>query len=248
VVRALPSIWKLTVEDTQEAQRWLTRALELDPNYAYAHALMGWTYMKLWGLLGGSQQRELLGQSAKYARTAAQLDEREPWVYLVTGLIHTRRREPDQAVAALRKALDLNPNFVMAHAYLGYALGVSGQAEAGAASLDRAVRLSPRDPFLTSDYMTIRAMIAFALGLYDEAITLCHRIIRDRPDHIGAYRLMTICYSLLGKEDEARRWLAEVLRLHPTLRVADEIAAVVYTDPHVSGKYVEGLRLAGLPE
>ena len=130
-MRALPHIWKLTVEETEMAQDWLRRAIERDPHYAYAHALMGWTYVKLWPVVGTDRQPEVVRTAEHYARAAALLDEHEPWVYLVYGQIHMRRRETQEAVQALNSAISLNPNFAMAHAYLGFALGVGGQPQAG---------------------------------------------------------------------------------------------------------------------
>jgi hypothetical protein len=41
---------------------------------------------------------------------------------LVLDLAHTRRRRPEPALTHLSKAVELNPNFALGHAGLGYGL------------------------------------------------------------------------------------------------------------------------------
>jgi adenylate cyclase len=230
-MRALPHIWKFTLEETRVAQEWLSRALDRDPNYAYAHALMGWSHIKLWAVIRTDRQAEVVDVAEKYARTAALLDQQEPWVHLVFGVVETRRRKTQEAVAALTNALRLNPNFALAHAYLGFALGVGGQPEAGREALERALRLSPRDPFLMRDAITIRVLVEFAAGRYDEVVRLCLSAVQDRPNFTRAYRYAAASYSLLGKLDEAKAALARVLELDPAFTRSNVERVVVYSVP-----------------
>ena len=67
-----------------------------------------------------------------------------------------------------------------------------------------------------------------------------------RPDMVGAWRLITVTSAHLGELDEARRALAEVKRLQPTisLRWAREYGP--WVRPQDLERYVEGFRLAGL--
>jgi adenylate cyclase len=247
-MRALPHIWRLTVEETEVAQNWLRRAIERDPQYAYAHALLGWSYVKLWALVGTDRQPEVVGTAEQYAQTAALLDNDEPWVHLVFGQVHMRRRETPEAVHALNKAISLNPNFAMAHAYRGFALGVGGQPNAGREALERATQLSPRDPFLASDAIVIKNVIEFAAGNYDEVVRLSRLIVRDRPNMTGAYRFAAAAYGLLGSLDQARASLSKVLQLDPEFRLSNVERVSVYSEPETRARYIEGLRQAGLPE
>ncbi|MGC1642138.1 MAG: winged helix-turn-helix domain-containing protein, partial [Pseudolabrys sp.] len=45
VMQALPNMWRMSVEDQHRAQDLLQQAVALDPEYAHAHALLGWTYV-----------------------------------------------------------------------------------------------------------------------------------------------------------------------------------------------------------
>lgn len=66
------------------------------------------------------------------------------------GRIYYLRREHDRALAELAIALELNPSYAWAHYGVGAALVFSGHAEEGLPHLERAIRLSPRDPYMGS--------------------------------------------------------------------------------------------------
>ncbi len=70
-MRSLPHIWRFTLEETEVAQEWLRRAIERDPTYAYAHALMGWSYLKLWGITSTDLQPGIVQKGEEFARAAA---------------------------------------------------------------------------------------------------------------------------------------------------------------------------------
>ncbi len=60
-------------------------------------------------------------------------------------LLGARNELPD-AIAHLRRAVDLNPQNADAHRNLGFALGLSGKLDEGIAEAKEAVRLQPGSP------------------------------------------------------------------------------------------------------
>ena len=162
------------------------------------------------------------------------------------GLGHARRRHPESAVAHLTRSVELNPSFALGYAGLGYALACGGQPERGLESLERAHRLSPRDPFLAIYAPIVRYMAYFALGRYEEVIAVCRATAALHPDHAGAWRLMTVSLGLLGRIDEARAALAQTLTLQPDLSSAHVANDTVYAKPADRERFLEGLRRAGL--
>src|SRR5262249_35060994 len=146
----------------------------------------------------------------------------------------------------LSRSLDLNPNFALGHAGLGYAMACGGQPERGLQSLAQAQRLSPRDPFLAIYAPTVRYMALFALGQYEEAVTVCRATAARHPHHAGAWRLMTVSLALLGRIDEAREALAHTLTLQPDLSSAHVTHDTVFADPADRARFLLGLQNAGL--
>ena len=246
VMQALPHMWRMTTEEHQRAQHLLLEALALDPDYAHAYALLGWTYVSMFNLDTGKPIHEFTERALDAGMRAVELDDQDPWGHLVLGLGHARRRHPEQALAHLSTAIALNPSFALGHAGLGYALAVGRQPERGLQALEQAHRLSPRDPFLAIYAPTVRYMALFALERYEETIEVCRATAAQHPNHAGAWRLMTVSLALLGRIDEAKAALARTLALSPDFSLDHVDKNTVYADPADRARFLEGLRRAGL--
>jgi len=246
VMQALPHMWRMSTHDHQIAQRLLRQAIELDPDYAHAHALYGWTCVSMFNLNAPIPIGEFTNRALEAGTKAIALDDQDPWGHLVLGLGHARRRRPEQAFMHLSRSVDLNPSFALGHAGLGYALACGGQPERGLQSLEVAHRYSPRDPFLAIYAPTVRYMAMFALSRYEEAVEICRATAALHPNHAGAWRLMTVSLALLGRTEEAKQALAHTLLLQPDLSEAHVANDTVFADPADRSRFLEGLRKAGL--
>lgn len=111
------------------------RAITLDPNEAESYAFLGFT------LTLGEQPEEGIGLIEK----AMRLNPRYPAVYLVwlaNGYYPTGRRE--EAIAALKRAVSLNPNLLGAHLSLASIYSELGQAAAAQAEVAEVLRINPK--------------------------------------------------------------------------------------------------------
>jgi len=246
VMQALPYMWRMTTEDHGRAQDLLLEAIALDPEYAHAYALLGWTYITMFNLDTGRPIHEFTERALDAGTRAVELDDQDPWGHLVLGLAHARRRHPKPALLHLSKATELNPNFALGHAGLGYGLAAGGQPERGLEALEQAHRLSPRDPFLAIYAPTVRYMALFALGRYEDTISVCRSTIARHPKHAGAWRLLTVSLALFGKTEEAKAALAQTLTLQPDLALAHVENNNIYADPADRERFRQGLIKAGL--
>ena len=116
VMRAVPHIWRLNGWEQVRAQEQLHRAITLDPDYAHAHALLGWVYLTMCDLdtrgpIGGFTNRALAAGTR-----ALSLDNEDPWSYLVVGLGHARRGRCNLALSHLTKSVELSSGFALGHA------------------------------------------------------------------------------------------------------------------------------------
>jgi TolB-like protein len=248
VMQALPHMWRMTVDEQRLAQDLLQQAVGLDADYAHAHALLGWTHLCMFNLNTRMPIGEFTEKALASGECALALDEQDHWGHLVVGLAHTRRRRPDPAVMHLSKALELNPNFALGYAGLGYAYACGGQPERGLESLEQAQRLSPCDPFLAIYAPVARYMALFGMKKYEETIAVCRAYAALHPHHAGAWRLMTTSLGLLGKIDEAREALARTLTLQPDLSSAHVANNTVFANPDDRARFLLGLQKAGLKD
>ena len=114
---------------------------------------------------------------------------------------------------------------------------------------EKAIRLSPRDPFLFVFYAQIgRAEIG--LQHYDRAIEWFRRSVAENPDFPTPIANLASELALNGHEAEAREVLARYLA-HPrtVTRTIDQIRAQAHGpgDTVQFDRFLEGLRKAGMP-
>ncbi len=108
------------------------------------------------------------------------------------------------AVRQLLRTVELNPNFVLAHWYLGQVYERLGRYEQAICELDRAVTLSGGAPV----YIAGLAHVAASAGDRERAM----RLLRHLRDASSSHRYVApdnflIVYAGLGEDDEALRWL-----------------------------------------
>jgi TolB-like protein len=248
VIQALPNIWRMSTADQLRAQELLQHAIDRDPDYAHAHALLGWSNLIMFNLDSGAPIGTFTERASAAGARALALDDQEPWANLVVGLAHARRRRPELAIAHLTRAISLEPNFALGRAGLGYALAVGGQPERGLESVEQAERLSPRDPCMALYAPTVRYMALFALARYEEAIAVCRMTAELYPRHSGAWRLMTVSLGLLGRIEEAKAAMARTRELQPDLSRAHVENDCVFVKEDDRLRFLLGLQKAGLPD
>jgi adenylate cyclase len=246
VIQALAHMWRMTTADQLRAQELLQRAINRDPDYAHAHALLGWSNLIMFNLDSGTPIGAFTERAVAAGARALALDDQEPWANFVVGLGHARRRRPELAIAHLTRATNLDPNFALARAGLGYALAVSGQPERGLESLEQAERLSPRDPCVALYAPTVRYMAFFALERYEEVIAVCRMTAELYPRHSGAWRLMTASLGLLGRIEEAKAAMARTRHLQPDFSSAHVERDSVFVKERDRARLLLGLQRAGL--
>ena len=97
----------------------IAKAIELDPNYAAARALLAERSTRM-AILGWTEfpDREL-SRGAAEARKAIALAPNEPDGYRALGRILLTRAEYDQAQNALKRAIEINPSDANALAVMG---------------------------------------------------------------------------------------------------------------------------------
>ena len=198
------------------AQELLQRAIALDPDYAHAHALLGWVYVTMFNLDTRRPIGEFTDKALAAGTRAVTLDDEEPWGYLVVGL---------GSCAAARSKL----------AFASHEIG-GAQSELCARPRRAWIRVSSRRPTgprvagsragtqtqsarsVSGELCAGRAVHGTVrLKRYEETVAVCRATAASHPNHAGAWRLMTVSLGLLGRIDEAREALAHTLTLQPDL-------------------------------
>lgn len=146
VARALSHFWKFTDVDSASAIAILRQGFQQYPNYAPAHNMLACALLvsSYAGWTPPEAEREF---AARLAHRAVALDEGDPWAHLALGILAATGRLTDEAIRHFNTASQLNPNFATAAGFVGFTLALDGRAEEALRQFERALRISPRDPF-----------------------------------------------------------------------------------------------------
>jgi adenylate cyclase len=237
----------MSKDDSEQAKQLLVRAIDLSPRYAKAHALLAWAEADA-VLRGVSSASAALPVARQHARTALALDDDDPWTFCAAGFIETLASRYEDAIAAFHQAIKQNPNFALAHGWVGTALSLRGNPDDAVEAIDRAMRMSPRDPF-NALLLHSAAVAHFAAERYAEGIACERKALRERPNFAAPRRFLAACLVNLGELEEAHAVIAELLLVQPNSSIkGDAYGYGVFAQSSVQERYVEALRKAGLPE
>ena len=109
----------------------------------------------------------------------------------------------------------------------------------------RALRLSPRDPF-SAVYNGIAAYAQFIGRDYTKAMQLAREAIRQRADFVGAHRVLTAAAAMAGEAELAANALQELRRAQPNISLAWLLTQMPIKETAEMQHYVEAFRRAGL--
>jgi adenylate cyclase len=226
---ALDASWKglhhlflQTRDDVLEARRLFERAIELDPEFAAAHALLGNTYTAEFGN-GWSSDPKLLDRGEALARRAIDLDPTVFNGHIALSFVQLYRRNPAEAIAAADRAIALVPSWETSHAMRGAALAQEGRLLEAMGSVRRALRLNPRAP--TGVLLSV-AYVNLAAGRPQEAVANLERVRAGRPDNVVARVGLAVLYGQQGRHDEAAAVVREIQRVRPDLTPEEALATL----------------------
>ena len=146
------------------------------------------------------------------AVTAIELDELSPtsrWAY---GRALWLSGDEGGGLAQLSKAVDLSPSFAMGYQTLAFMQSQSGDPTEAISHAERAMALSPHDPFLCAIQGSY-AMALLRLGRMEEAAKMGLLASRQHNVHKHILGITAIALAAAGREKEARDQMARILRL-----------------------------------
>ena len=231
-----------TKEANAEAKRLFQEAMELDPNYPMAYALLAHAlYLDLF--YGASESpKETLSNAMELAQKAVELDNSSAEAHAVVGEVFLTMREHDKAIEAGEQAVTLNPNSPMALITIANCLFYAGRSEESLPFSRQAMRL---DPFVGGMYRLF-GLACRETGRYEEGIAALKKSLQVAPNEVFARVILVSLYMYAGREDEARATVAEIQRIAPNFSVERFAKILPYKNEATRDRYIDSLRKAGL--
>jgi DNA-binding winged helix-turn-helix (wHTH) protein/TolB-like protein len=171
---------------TRAAAEEFKRAVEIDPNYALAHAQLAYLYALI-AVYYETGNPSFLGLAKQEMRAAEALDSELAETHLARYEIYFSVYENfqlDEGVRELQLAQRLNPN--AGHIQMAHLYAHLGLEEPALRELQRAMEIDPTSDINRGRYITVQEM----LGRTDEAIAASVRFFPDKPEHRPFYALL----------------------------------------------------------
>ena len=241
-----------TIENFALAIRHLNEALELDPDYARAHAMLGGTYLEItiegWEPSFAMTKDEAIDKANHHFELARRHPTRQ--LHHSMAKLYNKAGRHDMAIAEAKKMFALNTNDILAHKALGRALNRDGRSAETIEIMNLALRLDPRGD--DQGWLSYRLGEALYLtGREAEAVEAFERSA-ERNQTDWSYLFLAASYAQVGRLEEAREALEKfnVLRMQSgkiPLTVAS-IESWRFKLRRDIERIQDGFRKAGMPE
>ena len=183
----------------EKARDCFRRAIELDPDFAFAHAGLSDAYFHLvdYDFMEPSVGHPL---SRAEAERAVEIDAtcREA-LLLLASLLVVQDQDLAAAERAFRNVLALHPGYASAHRVFGLILLSRGRLDEAAEEIQLAIQLDPLDLVAQRNY----AEVLRAGDRYDEAIEVLEDVLEVDPQASRFHEGLGLCYYLKGMYEKA---------------------------------------------
>jgi TolB-like protein/Tfp pilus assembly protein PilF len=191
---------KRTGNDLKKSIDYFNQAIAADPSYALAYAGLADAYAFLPGYTAGIP-RDSYPKSIAAAKKALELDDTLAEAHTALA-IATWLYDFDfaQSNKEFRRAIELNPNYAIAHQQYGNILLTAlGRFDEAIAEAKRAVELDPLSLVINSDL----GVDLFFARRYDEAITQLRKTLEMDPGYYYGHVNLGQALELKGARDAA---------------------------------------------
>ncbi len=243
--RANELFMRFNSSDYLEARVLAEKATRIDPDYAYAWAILGFTYW--WdGRLGYTEDSGAkFVRANEFAERAMTLDDTVSQAIGLSALVAAPLNRHDEGVGIARRGIELYPGSGDVRAFLAVALLHAGHCREAAEHLRAAMALNPVYP---TWYRNVLARMLIPLDELDEALALSDEILGIEPEFFQAWLQRAYIYGQTGREADSRDAVHEIRRLAPSLRVGHLAGLLLINDAPSTQRFIDGIREAGLPE
>jgi adenylate cyclase len=238
----------------ETALAFCEHALRMDNRNVIALSLMTFKFVLPVVKIQSTDPKVAIRQADEFASRALAIDSNYYWAHAAAAAVLIAQKRSEAAIVELERSLALNPSFTPAYVPLALANNFAGQPERTVQLMDRAIRLSPRDPKLYRFYH-MKGWAFLMLQQNDQAIEWLRRELAINPDEPISQSLLAAALALDGQSAEAH----EALQRYYSLSDTKSTTIAQYKTQQLSissnPKYLafaerfrDGLRKAGMPE
>ncbi len=239
--------YRFTPESNRRCRDLMRQAIRIDPEFAEPCSRLAYAMILEMIYFEGPLDSARMDEALRFAERGVALDDQDANAFFSLGRVRLARREYDLAIDALEHAVTLNPCHALSCCGLGDSLAYEGRVSEALRHFDRAIALSPHDPFRWA-FMSYRSLAHMFAGEFDHAAMWARRATQVPNGHYWARANLVSALGHLAEEaqiDAARNSLMEA---HPRFsRAFAEERMFFIRERAQLDAFLEGLRLAGIP-
>jgi adenylate cyclase len=247
LLRAIPLMFSMEREKYQQAGQLINQALRVDPgNSELALWAAYWHHFNI-GFGWTQHTRQAFATVQDYALRAIKLDPNNAEALGIyahyCSLAHS---DFDAALYCFDRSLRRNPS-------LGYVWGMSastycyiGEPAAALERLERCRELTSFDLHIAGCEVVYTIAYTFS-GDYERAAIVGRRVVKAAPEFVNGYKPLIASLGHLGRRDEAKPYVDKLLTLEPDFTAEGFGQVYPFKKEQNRKRYLEGLRLAGVP-
>ena len=214
-----------------EAIPHFERAIARDGSFALAYAGLSDAH---WAAYQRNKQPEHADKASEAARHALALDPTQPAVQLALAIMSSRTGHQQEALAAVGRAIDLQPGNDEAFRWKSRILAQQGLFDGAVEAASRAIALRPN---YFSNHETL-GFVQYQAGRFREAAAAYRQVTELAPDYSGGFQMLGTTLHRLGEISQAIGNYEHAVRLAPNATAYSNLAYSYYE----AGRYGESLK------
>lgn len=222
--RGLWHMYRFNRIDNDRAMHYFQMAVRLDPTFGRAYTGLSFTHFQNAFLLRTTDRQTEIRRAFETASQSLLIDNLDPAAHWAMGRALWLRGDTEQSLSELGSAVELSPNFALAHYTLGFVHCQTGDPNAAINSAEYSQKLSPFDPLLFA-MLAVRALAHVRMGQFDVAADWAVKATRRPNAHAHILSIAAHCLAAADRTDEAIQLKNKIHETLPNYGIRDFLDA-----------------------
>jgi TolB-like protein len=240
VLRAFSYFTRITAEEHAIVRRILEHSVREAPEHADSWAMLSMIYRGEFAQ-GYNAGPDPLDRALAAAQRAVDLAAAHSLGHYALATVYFFRKEMVGFKVEVERTLKLNPLDASARAYLGLLIASAGEWDRGSEMVESAMQLNPNCP---GYFYMAAAWNAYRQRRYSEVVEAVARV--NMPNYFHTHAMHAAALGQMGRHDEARNAVQELLALRPNFATAARQEYAKWYSSELIEHVLDGLRKAGL--
>lgn len=207
-------------ENVSAAVQLFEKAVQLDPNFALAHAALG---EACWRRYEKTHDSTWVRRSITSCDHALVLDPSQSRVHISLAITYFGTGKIDEAIEELNRALALQPLRDDAYNWLGRCYEEKRDRDRALAAYQKAISIRP-----TADHYLQLGACYLIFSEYEDAIEQFRKVISLQPDNYAGYNNLGSIYYLLGQYPQAVTILQKAVKIRSSADAYSNMGSALF--------------------